>query len=147
MITEAENERLKIKKLENGIRLCEETITKAEKYERLQENKDWLSHLEDLKILIEQHDKEILLASSMIPDAPSHPYVTTDEAGRSKVVSSREDWMNYISVHEIKRTLLKSWLKEPELILAGAALAREKLPVLKKELDSLSHADTGNGVS
>jgi hypothetical protein len=149
MITESENERLKIKKLQNGIRLCEESIAKAEKYERLKENKDWQGYLNDLTIVADQHDKEILIACTMIPDAPSHPYVSTGEMGHTKVISSREDWMNYITTHEIKRAQIRSWLKEPGFILAQAALAREKLPIFKKELKALElvHADTGNGAS
>lgn len=134
MITELDKEKAQKEKLENGIRLCEDTIAKAEKYERLKDNKDWQGYLDDLKVLIGLHEREIKMGASMIPEAPFQSHIKHDEVGREVVVSSKEDWMDFISRHETQRAELSSWLKEPERIVAMAAMAREKLPMLRDKL-------------
>ena len=138
MLTELDQEKNQVKKLENSVRLCEEAISKAEKYERLEENKDWKEFWEDMKVVISLHDREITMACSMIPDAPSHPYIKHDDQGKETVVSSKADWADFISRHEIQRQELKNWIQEPDRIIRLAALAREKVPILKDRLKEYS---------
>lgn len=151
MITEQDREKAQIEQIENGIRLCEEVLAKAEKYERLKENKDWQEYLNDLKILVDLHDREIRLGVTMIPDAPNSAYIKTDDFGKPSVVSSRADWADFIARHEVQRMELSNWIKEPDRILAMASMAREKIPVLKEKLKEISRVETvavkGNGAS
>lgn len=141
MITEQDREKTEIQKLENGIRFCEEAITKSEKYERLEENQDWKEFWKDIEILIGVHDKEILMGISMLPDAPNNTVVKTNDAGKQAVVSSKQDWMDFIIRHEIQRDELKSWMKEPLRILELARQARERLPELREKRKRLNHAE------
>ena len=134
MITEQEKEKQARQKVESGIRLCEEAIQKAEKYERLKENKDWQGFLDDLKDVIRLHENEIRMGESMLVDAANNGYVKTDDFGKQIYVSSRKDWTDFIVRHQIQKADAETWLKEPDRILAMAALAREKLPVLKEKL-------------
>jgi len=147
MITEEAAEKNKIEQLESGIRLCEEAITKAEKYERLKDNKDWQAFLEDLKILSEQHEKQIKWAASMLPDAPNNGYVKQDALGKESYISSKADWIDFISRHEIERSECAKWIKEPDYVLRMAALSRDKLPLLKEKLKELQNVSSGNGAS
>jgi hypothetical protein len=138
MITEKDKEDSQIKKLEGGIRLCEEAIAKAEKYERLKENKDWQGYLEDLRVLSTLHEKEIKMGTTLIADAPNTGYVKHDASGSESYTSSKSDWVDFICRHEIERTILNTWIKEPDHMVTMASLAREKLPILKKKLDELT---------
>lgn len=145
MITEQNKEKLKMEKLSSSIQLCEEAIIKAEKYERLKENKDWLSYLADLQILVEQHEKEIRNGSQLLINAPRTGHTKINDAGSQVYVSSKDDWLDFIMRHEIQKGHLINLLKEPGYILEMAQIAREKLPVLKKNLEDLSAG--GNGAS
>lgn len=145
MITEKDKEAASRKKIENATRLCEESLEKAEKYERLKENKDWQGHLEDLKILISSHEREISLAVSMLPDAPNTGYLKHDANGQETYVSSKLDWIDFIGRHEIMRASLATFIKEPDYMMEMASLAREKLPLLKKSLQELSHEPVASG--
>lgn len=145
MITEADKERLQKENIKQAIQFCEETILKAEKYERLQENKDWRDFIEDLKILGEQHDKQIKYAATMILDAPNAGYVKHDPSGSEAYVSSKSDWVDFMSRHEIEKLECRKWIKEPEFVISAANLAREKLPILKKKLAELSNEPVTSG--
>lgn len=147
MLTEADREKSNKTKVESGIRLCEDAIAKAEKYERLKDNKDWQGHLEDLKVLMTLHDREIKMAIGMIIDAPFTSYVKKNDVGQEVMVSSRQDWTEFIARHEIQRTDCENWIKEPDRIIAMATLAREKLPMLREKLSELSDTIESNGKS
>jgi hypothetical protein len=133
LITEADKESQTIKRLEDAIALCEQTISKAEKYERLNENKDWQDFWKDVEFIAQTHDKEIKLAEESLVDAPENTYLKGDGI----VVSSRLDWANYIARHYIQRQELLRWMNEPKWILDMAAQARAKLPELKNKLELL----------
>lgn len=146
MLTEQMKEQAAIEKVKNGIRLCDEAITKAEKYERLQENPDWKNYLKDLEIRAGMHDREIQLALSQLDEAPNNSHVGAD----GKVVSSKMDWVDFIRNHKIRADLYREWIQEPESILKFAALARQTLPDLKKKLSAFQvspSADRVNGGS
>lgn len=138
MITEKAKNEVGRQKIENGIRICEEALEKSEKYERLNENKDWKGYLEDLKILESLHDKEIQMGVMLMVDAPNHGYMKK-ELEKETYVSGKQDWTDFIIRHQIQKAELSNWIKEPERILAMASLAREKLPVLKKKLEELEN--------
>lgn len=143
MITEQQKEQEKIRKIEDGIRTCEEGIAKAEKYERLKENKDWQDYLNDLKVVADMHDREIRAGEAMLVDAPNTGYMKLDGFGNQKYVSSREDWVDFIMRHQIQKADCLAWLKEPEQILTFAALCREKLPLLQEQLKEFKHEPIG----
>ena len=147
MLTQQDKEKLTRNQLESSIRIFEDAIAKAEKYERLKENKDWQGYLKDLQVVVDIHAKEISQAEGYLPDAPATGYVKTDEFGKQQYVSSRSDWMDFIVRHYIQKKQLMNWIEEPERILKMAALSRERLPVLKAKLEDLSHATepSGNG--
>lgn len=150
MITEEAREKEKIRKIEDGILTCEEGIKKAEKYERLKENKDWLDYLNDLKTVAGVHDREIKAGEAMLVDAPNTGYIKLDGFGNQKYVSSRTDWIDFIMRHQIQKADCLTWMKEPEQILTFAALCREKLPLLQAELKEMKHepiGTEGNGKS
>jgi hypothetical protein len=147
MITEEEKERLQKEKIEQTIKICEEAISKAEKYERLKDNPDWRGYLTDLKVIADLHDKEIEWGKSMLIDAPSNGYLKMGSKGTQEYVSSREDWVQFIVRHHIQKQECTNWIKEPEHILTMAAMAREKLPMLKDKIAELSNAAVVNGKS
>lgn len=144
MITEQDQENQSRKKIESGIRLCEEAMAKAEKYERLQDNKDFKGFLEDLNILVGLHEREIAMGVSSLPDAPATGYMRTDDFGKQQLVSSKADWADFISRHEIQKKELLNWIQEPERILKMASLAREKLPLLKDKLSEMKLKENPN---
>lgn len=137
MISELDKNKQKKEKIENGIRLCEDALAKSEKYERLKDNKDWQGYLDDLKVLVTLHDREIMVGAAMVVDAPNSGYVKKDDFGKDTYVNSKRDWLDFISRHEIQKTEAQNWAKEPEKILSLATLAREKLPMLKKSLSEI----------
>ena len=139
MITEAMKEKEAREKIENGIKICEEAMAKSEKYERLKDNKDWQAFLGDLQVLSDLHDREIKMGESMILDAPNTGYVKLDGFGNQKYVSSRQDWIDFIVRHQTQKAECSNWIKEPKHILTLAAMAREKLPMLKDKLKEYSH--------
>ena len=139
MITEKDKVSQQKEKLENGIRLCEEAISKAEKYERLKDNKDWQGYLEDLKVLVTLHEREIKVGVSMLLEAPTTGHVKRDNFDKDVYVSSREDWTNFISHHEIQKEECENWIKEPDRVILLASMAREKLPMLKEKLSEINH--------
>lgn len=143
MITENDREKVATEKIEDGIRLCEDAIAKAEKYERLNDNKDWQGYFQDLKILVNLHEREIGVAVSMIPDAPNNSHVKHNDHGKEMVVSSKADWTDFIARHEIQKNELLNWIEEPKRILAMASMAREKLPTLKEKLKEMSTVTNG----
>jgi len=136
MITEQEKENQKVKQIRNGIRICEEAIAKAEKYERLKDNKDFIDYLKDLKILADLHDREIKMGESMLIDAPNSGYVKT-AFEKQEYVSSRQDWIDFIIRHQIQKAECTKWVKEPDQIIAFASLCREKLPLLQQQLSEI----------
>lgn len=138
MITEEDKERAKKTEVQRGIRICEEAMAKAEKYERLKDSPDWQGYLSDLKVLADLHDKEIRMAETMLIDAPSTGYLKMKDSGAQEYVSSREDWVDFIVRHQIQKSDCLAWVKEPEHILTLAALAREKLPILKEKLSEMA---------
>lgn len=149
MITEEAKELAQMEKLENGIRLCNEALAKAEKYERLDEKKDWKEYLGDLKILAEVHDREILMAISQMDEAPNTTYFRPTEDG-GRTVSSKLDWVDFIRNHKIRADQCREWIREPGHVIALAKQARDTLPVLKEKLAELKshYAETkGNGAS
>jgi len=139
MISEEEKERIQKEQAERAVRICDEAIAKAEKYERLKDNKDWIDFLGDLKVLSDLHEKEVTWGRAMLLDAPRTGYLKMNAKGVQEYVSSREDWIDFIVRHQIQKTECENWIKEPEHILTMAALAREKLPALKEKIASLSH--------
>lgn len=143
MITEEAKENQKKKQIDGGIQLCEEAIAKAEKYERLKDNKDWQGYLDDLKILAGLHEREIRMGISMILEAPETGYIKKDDFGKDTYISSKRDWIHFIERHEIQRQEAETWTKEPERVMALAAMAREKLPVLKEKLAELAAGVNG----
>ena len=149
MLSEKDKEAQKIKQIETGIRICNEGVQKAEKYERLKDNVDWKSFLEDLKVLAEKHDNEIRMAENMILDAPETGYLKFEMSGgevsKQAFVSSRNDWVRFIERHQIQKAQCLLWIKEPESILAFAALCREKLPVLEKQLEEFNREPVSSG--
>jgi len=148
VITEEEKERIARETAQRGIRLCEEAIAKAEKYERLKDNPDWKGFLDDLKTLASLHEKEIEWARSMLVDAPHTGYLKMNDQGRQEYVSSRDDWTHFIVRHHIQKTECENWVKEPEHLLTLAGLSREKLPSLKekaKEAFPVSGLPSENG--
>jgi hypothetical protein len=146
MITEQDKDKFKIEKLKNGITMCEDALAKSEKYERLQENSDWKEYLNDLKVLASLHEKEIRMGEMMLLDAPNTGYIK-HEGDKEVFVSSKEDWLDFITRHEIQRQEAEKWMSEPERILKMAAYSREKLPLLKKQLDEIQNATGRNGAS
>ena len=145
MLTEQTKEDQKKKTIENGIRICEEGMAKAEKYERLADNKDWQGFSEDLKVLADLHDKEIKMAEAMLLDAPSNGYVKMDGFDKQQYVSSREDWVQFIVRHQIQKAECLKWVKEPEHIITFAKLCRDRLPVLKKQLAEIESGPSEAG--
>jgi len=143
MLTEASKKQLKIDEISNGIRLCEEAISKAETYERLNDNPDWKAYLSDLETVVSLHDREIQFGLLMLMEAPPNTYVKHDARGEV-VVSSSEEWIGFIKRHQIQREELKNWTKEPARILMLASQARIKLPELKAQL--LAMTEGGNNV-
>jgi hypothetical protein len=146
MITEESKYKLRIEKIENGIRICEDAIAKAEKYERLKENKDWQAFLGDLKVLGDLHDKEIRMGEQMLLDAPNTGYLKL-EMDKQVYVSSRQDWIDFIVRHQIQKEENVKWIKEQDHILKFADMCREKLPTLQKELEALRVPVEANGKS
>jgi hypothetical protein len=146
MMTEENKQKITRETLERKIGLYEETIAKAEKYERLKENKDWQGFLEDLRKLIELHDKEIKMGTMMLADSPNNGYVKIENL-KQAYVSSKEDWTDFLVRHQIQRQELQHWVEEPDRILTLAGLARNGLPALKDQLKELVHAPAavGNG--
>ena len=140
MISESEKEKIQKDQLERGIRVCEEAVAKAEKYERLKDNADWKGFLDDLKVVESLHEREIAMGESMLIDAPNTGYLKMSAKGSQEYVSSRQDWIDFIIRHQIQKADCATWIKEPESIIAMAAMAREKLPSLKEKLMELSHA-------
>lgn len=138
MITEAEKEKQKLEKLQNGVRICEDAMAKAEKYERLKDNKDWQGFIGDLKILGDLHDREIKMGESMLLDAPNNGYLKMDGLDKQQYVSSRQDWIDFIVRHQIQKEECVKWTKEPEHIMTMASMCRDKLPQLKKEIEEIS---------
>lgn len=138
MLTEQDKIDSQKKKIELTIRQAEEVMAKSEKYERLKENKDWQSYIEDLKLEIGRHEKEILLGITYFPDAPSSGHIKHDASGAESYVSSKSDWMEFINRHEIQRAQLQSWVKEPDYIISAAQLYRDRLPILKEKLSELA---------
>ena len=138
MMTEEAKIEQKKKTIENGIRLCEEGMAKAEKYERLSDNKDWQGFLNDLRVLSDLHDKEIKMGEAMLIDAPSNGYIKLDGFDKQQYVSSREDWVEFIIRHQIQKAECANWVKEPERIITFAKLCRDRLPVLKGQLKEIS---------
>lgn len=134
MITEKDKTKASADKIKSGIRICEEALAKAEKYERLNENKDWKGYLEDLRIVSEIHGREVESGVQMLMDAPNNGHVKKDDFGKEIYVSSKADWTDFIVRHQIQKLEAMTWLKEPERILKMAALCREKLPFLKNQL-------------
>jgi hypothetical protein len=148
MITEEDRERLSLEKVKKAIAFCEESMVKAEKYERLSENKDWQDHLKDLRVLADLHAREITSGSAMLINAPRTGYIKINDAGNQVYVSSKDDWLDFMMRHEIERSEILKWLKEPEAVLSMAQTAREKLPILKKQLAEMTHeSHAGNGKS
>lgn len=136
MITESDKEKQELSRIKNGIRLCEETIAKSEKYERLQDNPDWKSFLGDMKVLADLHEKEIQTGTMLLIDAPNDGHAGSE----GTYISSKQDWVDFIIRHQIQRQECLKWIEEPDRILAAARMAREKLPLLKEKLDRMNHA-------
>lgn len=129
-ITEEAREKQDAQRLKDGIRICEEAIKKAEKYERLSENPDWHAFWEDLDLIIEKHEKDIRYGVSQLPDAPGQTLMN----GNGTKISSKQDWADFIAQHEVQKMQLEYWKKDPVRIIALAQMAREKLPMLKEQL-------------
>jgi len=147
MLTPKAKEKQNVDKIERGIQICEEALAKAEKYERLKDNKDWQGYISDLKVLAELHDREIKMGQAMLVDAPSNGYVMT-EFDKQKYVSSKSDWVDFIVRHQIQKAEAEKWAKEPDQIISFAATCREKLPVLKKQLEDMTvGSESENGKS
>ena len=148
MITQKDQEKQKIEKIQNGISICEDALKKAEKYERLKDNKDWQGFIEDLKILSTKHDNEIKMGEMMLIDAPHTGYLkfqmSSGDVSKQEYVSSREDWIQFILRHQIQKAQCETWTKETDRIINFAGLCREKLPQLKKELEDLTHEPVGH---
>ena len=138
-ITEEEKERIEKDKTKRTIQAYEEAIAKAEKYERLKDNPDWQGFLDDLKVLSDLHDKDIEWAKEMLLDAPNDGYLKMGAGGKQEYVSSKMDWTDYITRHQIEKKECLKWTKEPGYIMQMAAMARERLPLLKEKLVELSH--------
>jgi hypothetical protein len=147
MLTEAAKEKISKDKIASGIRICEEAMAKAEKYERLKENKDWLGYLDDLKILAGLHENEIKMGQSMLIDAPNTGYVKHDDFEKEVYVSSKKDWTDFIIRHQIQKQEAENWIKEPERILTMATMARERLPILKEKLAEIERGAEVSGKS
>lgn len=137
-ITEEDKEKIIREQTHKAILVCEETLAKAEKYERLKDNPDWKGFLDDLKSLSDLHKKEVEWGKSMLIDAPNTGYLKMSDKGKQEYVSSRQDWVDFIIRHQIQGAECSNWVKEPEHILVMAAMAREKLPVLKDRIASLA---------
>jgi hypothetical protein len=140
MITEEDKEKQAIKKLEDGISLCEQALDKSEKYERLNDNTDWKGFWDDVKILIGKHDQEIRMAESYLTDAPNTTYVKMD-GDSQKVVSSKADWLDFIVRHQIQKQELERWMSEPKWILEMAEQARKQIPILKEKINLMKKGE------
>lgn len=137
MITEQNREHIKIEKLKENIQICDEILHKSEKYERLIENSDFKAFLDDLKIVISLHEREIKFGQSLMIEAPNQSYVKMSDTGKEMIVSSKSDWMDFIIRHAVQKDTLENWLKEPRDIIEKAQKARAAIPVLKKQLSEL----------
>ena len=144
-LTEIAKEEIKAQELKNLIQICEEAIEKSEKYERLSDNKDWKGYMEDLQILINLHDREIKFGINLMTEAPNSSYAKSSNSGEQQIVSSKQDWSDFIIRHQVVRDELDKWIKEPDRIIEMSRQAREKLPILKEKLTALMHG--GNNVS
>ena len=149
MITEEDKERLVREDAKRKIVAYEEAIAKAEKYERLKDNPDWKAFLNDLKILADLHETQIRWGMSMIVDAPNDGYIKIKE-GKQEYVSSRQDWIDFITRHNIQKEECLKWENEPGYIMQMAAMARERLPGMKEkaaDLKNVSGQPSENGKS
>lgn len=116
--------------VEDNLKLAEDILKKAEKYERLKGNPDWEGVLEDVKVLIGIHGKQIENALSQIVDVRP-----TGSVAENKVVYGRDDWFDFILQHQVRKEQLMEGLNEQSRILEAAELARKSIPILQKQLD------------
>ena len=138
-ITEEEKEARLKKEIQIKVQACEESIAKAEKYERLKDNPDWQGFMEDLKNLSNLHEKEIKWGRSMLLQAPNDGYLKRGKEGKQEYVSSKRDWTDFIVEHEIRKEECDKWEKEPGYIMSMAAMSRQALPIYKEKLSELAH--------
>ena len=101
--------------------------------------------MEDLQILINLHDREIKFGINLMTEAPNSSYAKSSNSGEQQIVSSKQDWSDFIIRHQVVRDELDKWIKEPDRIIEMSRQAREKLPILKEKLTALMHG--GNNVS
>lgn len=146
MLTEKVKSKIEKEKIESGIIQCKEIISKAEKYERLKDNKDWQEYLNDLKILGELHEKQIKVGVQALVDAPNSGHVKR-EMEKDVYVSSKQDWLDFILRHQIQMMECDKWIKEPERILTLAKMSRDHLPKLESKLKEFSSEAVENGKS
>lgn len=118
--------------MEGNISLAEDILRKAEKYERLKGNPDWEGVLEDIKVLMGIHDKEISNALAQLTSV--RPSGTMAEDNK---VYGRDDWFDFILMHQIRKEQLQEALNEQKRILEAAKMAREALPKLKDKLEKI----------
>ena len=132
-ITEEARITQEIEQDKNQISICEDAIQKAELYERLEENSDWKAWKELLRKASALHEQEIQQGIKALINAPGSTIVRATQGG-DVIISSRDDWQEFITRHEIMRSNLEEWLKEPGLMIGLARKAREVLPGLKERL-------------
>ena len=128
MITEEDRVRERQDKLHDSIRLCQDILKKAEKYERLKDNDDWKGVLEDINILRDLHRREIDSAQKMMTRQSFFRKMRT---------------VDFIVEHQIRLEQIEEALKEMDRIIAAAKIARERLPEFQTQLreqEELVHA-------
>lgn len=140
MLTEEDQERQDIERIKSAIQVCNDGIAKAEKYERLSMNPDWKDFLKDLEIRASMHDKEIQLAIGIMDEAPNSTVVKD-----GKLISSKLDWVDFIRNHKIRSDVIRSWAKDPELMMSFASDCRKRLPILLKQLEKYKKEPIGAG--
>lgn len=132
MLTPEDELKGKKETVEENIQLAEDILRKAEKYERLKGNPDWEGVLNDIKVLMGLHDREIANALAQLTAVRPSGTMAQD-----KKVYGRDDWFDFILGHQIRKEQLQEALNEQKRILDAAKMAREALPKLKEQLEKM----------
>lgn len=126
MLTEADRLSQESSSIQERVDFNNEIILAAAKYERINENRDFLSVLGDLRGVKEVLDKEILVLSKQI-------VMSEDPRDRMTV-------QNEFLTKSIRRMVLEEAISYPARIINQATLAKEENIELKKRLKENSNA-------
>jgi len=116
--------------LESDISFAKEVLLKAEKYERLMEDKDFKDFLKDFEEGFGIHAKEVDSSLGML----------TGSSPRQQ-----EDLFRIILIHQAKKESVKQLVDRPLEIVKLAVEKRKQLPVLEEKLreaqEAINHAN------